>query len=381
MWDVSLQKLHGIRMQLMSEPGNLQLRQAVWEKQYWKGADMHKDQSLVYEELQKLCKRLHISTASGDLLRLFKEADTRNRGYLDFDDFRRLVKLLKARPDLDQLYKKLCTDHCKPFNFSVFEAFMRDSQKSTLTREELKAVFGKYADTKSHDASSSLSLDSAGTAQRGEPTTAEAADSLAVPVGAAEADQSSPAMTAEGFSAFLLSADNPAAMDQTRKVWHDMTRPLPEYYISSSHNTYLVGNQLVGVSTIEGYIRALLHSCRSVELDVYDGETEPVIYHGKTLTSKITLREVCAAIAKYAFVASPYPVIISAEVHCGLTQQDMIAKIMVEAFGDALVSAPIDDRPKIVALPSPEDLKGRILLKVKKHSKTRDFSFFEKGNP
>ena len=31
---------------------------------------------------------------------------------------------------------------------------------------------------------------------------------------------------------------------------------------------YLAGNQLVGVSTIEGYIRALLsllHSCRSVE--------------------------------------------------------------------------------------------------------------------
>jgi phosphatidylinositol phospholipase C delta len=100
-------------------------------------------------------------------------------------------------------------------------------------------------------------------------------------------------------------------------------------------------------------------------VDVYDGETEPMIYHGKTLTSKITLREVCAAIAKYAFIASPYPFIISAEVHCGLTQQDMIAKIMVEAFGDALISAPIDDRPKIVALPSPEDLKGRILLKAK----------------
>jgi phosphatidylinositol phospholipase C, delta len=41
-----------------------------------------------------------------------------------------------------------------------------------------------------------------------------------------------------------------------------------------------------------------------------------------------------------------------------------MAKIMKEVFGEILMSAPIDGRPKISALPSPEDLKGRILLKV-----------------
>ena len=72
-------------------------------------------------------------------------------------------------------------------------------------------------------------------------------------------------MTLSGFTTFLLSADNSAFADQHGRIYHDMTRPLPEYYISSSHNTYLVGHQLVGESTVEGYIRALLHSCRSVE--------------------------------------------------------------------------------------------------------------------
>ena len=75
------------------------------------------------------------------------------------------------------------------------------------------------------------------------------------------------------FISFLLSQEN-SAFGEKPTVWMDMTRPLSEYYISSSHNTYLVGNQLMGTSTIEGYIRALLHSCRSVER-----EWDPISIH------------------------------------------------------------------------------------------------------
>lgn len=100
-------------------------------------------------------------------------------------------------------------------------------------------------------------------------------------------------------------------------------------------------------------------------MDIYDGDIEPMIFHGKTLTSKVSLREVCGAIAKYAFVASPYPIIISAEIHCSLSQQDQIAEIMMATFGEALVTAPLKGRPASDALPSPEDLRGRVLLKAK----------------
>ena len=100
------------------------------------------------------------------------------------------------------------------------------------------------------------------------------------------------------------------------------------------------------------------------EVDIFDGDTEPAVFHKNSLTSKVPLRNVCEAIAKYAFVTSPYPIMISAEVHCCLAQQDMIAEIMRTAFGDALITAPVKDRQKLEVLPSPEDLKGRILIKV-----------------
>ena len=76
-------------------------------------------------------------------------------------------------------------------------------------------------------------------------------------------------MSIGAFTRFLLSSDNAPFLEQQEPIWQDMTQPMSEYFVSSSHNTYLIGHQLVGVSTIEGYIRALLHSCRSVECKRY----------------------------------------------------------------------------------------------------------------
>ena len=45
------------------------------------------------------------------------------------------------------------------------------------------------------------------------------------------------------------------------------------------------------------------------------------VYQGKTLTSRIKLQAVLATIAKHAFVASPYPIILSLELHLSPAQQ------------------------------------------------------------
>lgn len=332
-WDQTLRKLYAIRQGLTLGVGNTEVREAVWERQYWKGADEEGDQKLDFDDVERLCKRLHANLKTSEVQSLFTAADKDNKGYLDFPAFQRFVKLLKRRPDVEELYGKIAGENGGKFDYPAFEKFNKDVQKASYSEDELKSLWAKYTASSSPDSP--------------------------------KPNEPPEFMTLEGFTAFLTSADNAAFADEGKPVYQDMRRPISEYFISSSHNTYLVGHQLVGVSTIEGYIRALLHSCRSVELDVWEGDEEPMIFHGKTLTSKVSLREVCNAIAKYAFVTSPYPVLISAEVHCGVAQQEKLVDIMMEAFGDSLVQAPVEGRPPLKELPSPDDLKHKILLKAK----------------
>ncbi|KAK8044240.1 1-phosphatidylinositol-4-5-bisphosphate phosphodiesterase delta-1 [Apiospora rasikravindrae] len=59
----------------------------------------------------------------------------------------------------------------------------------------------------------------------------------------------------------------PAPAAQTQ----DMSWPLNSYFVSSSHNTYLEGNQLTSDASTEAYKKVLLRSCRCIEIDVWDG--------------------------------------------------------------------------------------------------------------
>lgn len=131
----------------------------------------------------------------------------------------------------------------------------------------------------------------------------------------------------------------------------DRSHPLPEYYVSSSHNTYLMAHQLYGSSSAAAYENAMKSGARCVEVDVWDEETnkdEPKVTHGYTLVSHIPFRHVCETIRDMVDLEAaqpaaeqgsrPAPILVSLENHCDAHGQRRLVEIMKEVWGDRLLS-------------------------------------------
>ncbi|KAJ3954338.1 hypothetical protein N0V92_009154 [Colletotrichum tropicale] len=132
----------------------------------------------------------------------------------------------------------------------------------------------------------------------------------------------------------------------------DRSHPLPEYFISSSHNTYLLAHQLYGSSSAEAYEDTLRAGARCVEIDAWDNpdnKDEPKVTHGYTLVSHIPFRAVCETIRdvvdQEARDPNPAaPILLSLENHCDPEGQMRLVHIMKEVFGDRLLSKAVREK-------------------------------------
>ncbi|KAF3771329.1 1-phosphatidylinositol-4,5-bisphosphate phosphodiesterase gamma 2 [Cryphonectria parasitica EP155] len=168
----------------------------------------------------------------------------------------------------------------------------------------------------------------------------------------------------------------------------DRSYPLPEYFISSSHNTYLMAHQLYGTSSAAAYENTLRAGARCVEIDAWDEETdanEPKVTHGYTLVSHIPFRSVCETIRDMVDEeereaqqqrgagggSRPAPVLVSLENHCDVHGQQRLVEIMKEVWGERLLSQAVrakghqeQEGGEHVTL---EDLGSKIVLIVEYH--------------
>ncbi|XP_075037141.1 1-phosphatidylinositol 4,5-bisphosphate phosphodiesterase delta-4 isoform X1 [Mixophyes fleayi] len=305
-----------------------------WICDWFLKADKNRDGRMNFKEVQDLLKMMNVDMNEYHAYRLFQMADKSQSSTLEGDEF---VLFYKALTQRDEVLK-------------IFQDFSQDGKKLTL----LEFVDFLRQEQLEVDGTEEFAMD---LIARYEPS---------------ETAQKLHALSIDGFLTYLCSLEGSIFNVNHEPLYQDMTQPLCHYFISSSHNTYLMEDQLRGQSSVEGYIRALRRGCRCVEVDTWDGPNgEPIVYHGHTFTSKIFFRDVVSAINKYAFRVSQYPVILSLENHCSVEQQDTMAQHLKSILGEQLVTSTLDGRIP-VCLPSPEDLRGKILLKGKKIGRLED---------
>ncbi|TDL23427.1 PLC-like phosphodiesterase [Rickenella mellea] len=141
------------------------------------------------------------------------------------------------------------------------------------------------------------------------------------------------------------------------------TQPLTNYFISSSHNTYLLAGQLYGKASPSSYTHVLTTGGRCVEIDVWSSSSGPIVTHGYTLTAKLPFRDVCSAIGRAVERdREGWPVFVSLECHVGVEGQDELVGIMRECWGGLLVDSEVEGVQE--GNVSPRDLRGRIVMMI-----------------
>ncbi|CAF0929758.1 unnamed protein product [Rotaria sordida] len=177
----------------------------------------------------------------------------------------------------------------------------------------------------------------------------------------------------DGFTNYLLSSECDIFNPNNRSICHEMDHPLSHYFIASSHNTFLLTDQLKGPSSVDGVIHALRRGCRCLEVHCFDGPDGQPLIHNGTLTSRIPLSEVLQVIENYGFEKTNYPLILCMEIQCSINQQERVAQLLIEIFGEKILfdhlslSVNMDiNSNKYRPLPSPNDLCGKIIIKSKK---------------
>uniref|UniRef100_A0A8D0KUN9 Phosphoinositide phospholipase C n=1 Tax=Strix occidentalis caurina TaxID=311401 RepID=A0A8D0KUN9_STROC len=297
-------------------------------------ADKNKDGRMNFKEVQRLLKMMNVDMNEDHALRLFQDADKSESGTLEGEEFVLFYKALTQREEVLSLFQDFSEDGKKLTLLELVDFLQQEQLEDEGTEELAMELIDKY-----------------------EPS---------------ETARARHVLSADGFLMYLCSPEGSIFNPRHQVLWQDMSQPLCHYFISSSHNTYLIEDQIRGQSSIEGYIRALKRGCRCLEVDCWDGPNgEPMVYHGHTFTSKIPFREVVSTLGKYAFKTSDYPVILSLENHCSMEQQEVLAQQLKDILGEQLLTTTTDGRVP-TQLPSPEELKHKILLKGKKIGRLED---------
>ena len=300
---------------------------------HWWAVDKDGSGLLDFAELRELMSRLNSSISVAKLREKLRNFDLDGNNELDFFEFVRFYYALQRREGIAQQVEKVHAQYFGDSNTQGLQHGMRrfleevqkeDGANSTTTQNELEMWFGRFAPL---------------------PASWERYN----------------------FVRYLCSAGNTwndPAHNAFRK--EDMDYPLSAYYINSSHNTYLTGDQLTSVSSVHMYQRALADGGRCIEIDVCAEGGRLMVKHVNTPTMPIRFVDVLNTVRQFAFAKSKYPVIISLENRVDSKRdQEEMARQLKAVLGTALYVKKLDGCDYTHSSFTAHALRGRFLLRSK----------------
>ena len=192
---------------------------------YWMYADENNDNKLSLQEVQKLFKKLNIQINSSYLKRNYERFDTDKSGTIEFNEFIEMFKEMHVIEEIEDAF--IDATKTNLMTVSEFQQFMQLKQDQYISKEEATELMKKN--------------------------------------GGIENENGEICIPSFEFTSFILSNDNSVVSPEFYSLNHDMDFPLTQYFISSSHNTYLSGHQLKGESDVKNYRNGLLNGSRCVE--------------------------------------------------------------------------------------------------------------------